>query len=112
MQISLKKAFLLALPLAGLLFTAPAAFARPHHHHHHGWYKRHCRPDYDRGRYGGRRYDDDDYGYRRGGYGGWRRDDDDYGYRRGGYGGGGPGGCCLLRFPVFPAVLLWPAVVV
>jgi len=61
MQISLKKAFLLALPLAGLLFTAPAAFARPHHHHHHGWYKRHCRPDYDRGRYGGRRYDNDDY---------------------------------------------------
>src|SRR2546425_9128242 len=78
MQISLKKAFLLALPLAGLLFTAPAAFARPHHHHHHGWYKRHCRPDYDRGRYGGRRYDDDDYGYRRGGYGGWRHDNDDY----------------------------------
>ena len=79
MQISLKKAFLLALPLAGLLFTAPAAFARPHHHHHHGWYKRHCRPDYDRGRYGGRRYyDDDDYGYRRGGYGGWRYNDDYY----------------------------------
>lgn len=78
MQISLKKAFLLALPLAGLLFTAPAAFARPHHHHHHGWYKRHCRPDYDRGRYGGRRYDDDDYGYRRGGYGGRRYDNDDY----------------------------------
>jgi len=77
MQISLKKAFLLALPLAGLLFTAPAAFARPHHHHHHGWYKRHCRPDYDRGRYGGRRYDDDDdYDYRRGGYGGWRYNDD------------------------------------
>ena len=78
MQISLKKALLLALPLAGLLFTAPAAFARPHHHHHHGWYKRHCRPDYDRGRYGGRRYDDDYYGYRRGGYGGWRHDNDDY----------------------------------
>ncbi|SRR6266446_8870778 len=78
MQISLKKAFLLALPLAGLLFTAPAAFARPHHHHHHGWYKRHCRPDYDRGRYGGRRYDDDDYDYRRGGYGGWRYNDDYY----------------------------------
>jgi len=79
MQISLKKAFLLALPLAGLLFTAPAAFARPHHHHHHGWYKRHCRPDYDRGRYGGRRYDDDDDSYyRRGGYGGWRYDNDDY----------------------------------
>jgi len=78
MQISLKKAFLLALPLAGLLFTAPAAFARPHHHHHHGWYKRHCRPDYDRGQYGGRRYDDDDSYYRRGGYGGWRYNDDYY----------------------------------
>ncbi len=78
MQISLKKAFLLALPLAGLLFTAPAAFARPHHHHHHGWYKRHCRPDYDRDWSGGRRYDDDDYGYRRGGYGGRRYDNDDY----------------------------------
>src|SRR5436309_8755686 len=91
MQISLKKAFLLALPLAGLLFTAPAAFARPHHHHHHGWHKRHCRPDYDRGWYGGRRYNDDysrrgwyggrryddDYS-RRGSYGGWRYDDDDY----------------------------------
>ncbi len=78
MQISLKKAFLLALPLAGLLFTAPAAFARPHHHHHHGWYKRHCRPDYDRDWSGGRRYDDDGYGYRRGGYGGWRYNDDYY----------------------------------
>ena len=78
MQISLKKAFLLALPLAGLLFTAPAAFARPHHHHHHGWYRRHCRPDYDRDWSGGRRYDDDDYGYRRGGYGGRRYDNDDY----------------------------------
>jgi len=78
MQISLKKAFLLALPLAGLLFTAPAAFARPHHHHHHGWYRRHCRPDYDRDWSGGRRYDDDDYYYRRGGYGGRRYDNDDY----------------------------------
>ena len=78
MQISLKKAFLLALPLAGLLFTAPAAFARPHHHHHHGWYKRHCRPDYDRDWSGGRRYDDDDSYYRRGGYGGWRYNDDYY----------------------------------
>src|SRR5712692_2768421 len=60
MKPTLKKAFLVVLPLAGLLFTAPAAFAHDHdHHHHHGW------SAYDRPSYGGgwsepRRYSDSD----------------------------------------------------
>ncbi|HXG20936.1 MAG TPA: hypothetical protein VNN62_17900 [Methylomirabilota bacterium] len=55
-----KKAFLMALPLAGLFFTAPVAEARKHHHH--------CRPYYGRGWYDRGRYDrwrpySDDYYY-------------------------------------------------
>jgi hypothetical protein len=69
-----KKAFLVALPLAGLFFIAPAAEARKHHHHCRPYYERGW---YDRGQYGG-------YG-RRGWYGDrWRRpyyDDDDYSSR-------------------------------
>ena len=59
-----KKIALTVLPLAGLLFTAPAVFAHEHHHRHdwsecnHSWH--------DRGRHEGRRYHNGDrYEYSR-----------------------------------------------
>src|SRR6266542_4003709 len=76
-----KKTLLAVLPLAGLLLTAPAAFARDHHHHR--WENRqHCRPDYGRGWRNRWRHDDDDY--RPGWYGGRRHDDN---YQSGWYSG-------------------------
>ena len=74
-----KKTLIAALPLAGLLLTAPAAFARPHHHYRHWEHRSYCQPHYgrqgwhDRGRYnndyqpgwyGGRHYDDRNDYYR------------------------------------------------
>ena len=78
MKTILKKTLLIALPLVGMLLTAPAAFARPHHHHHYHWgYRYDCPPRYDRGWYDRGRYDD--YYSRPGWYGGRRYyDDDDY----------------------------------
>ena len=76
----LKKTLIAALPLAGLLLTAPAAFARPHHHHrHHQWgYRDDCHPSYGRGRYDRWSYHNDRYD-RRGRYGGrWDDRYDDY----------------------------------
>lgn len=76
-----KKTLLAALPLAGLLLTAPAAFA--HDHYHHRWENRqHCHPDYGRGWRNRWRHDDDDY--RPGWYGGRRYDGN---YRSGWYSG-------------------------
>jgi hypothetical protein len=56
-----KKTLIAALPLAGLLLTAPAAFA--HIHHHHPYYRGYG-DDYRPGWYGGRRYNDRDDDYR------------------------------------------------
>jgi len=58
MKTVLKKTLLAALPLAGLLLTAPAAFAHEHHHWQNG---DHCRTDYGRDWRDRWRYDDDDY---------------------------------------------------
>ena len=70
-----KKTLIAALPLAGLLLTAPAAFARPHHHHHWG-YRHDCHPYYGRGWHDRGRYNND---YQPGRYGGQRYyDGDDY----------------------------------
>jgi hypothetical protein len=52
-----KKTFLVAIPLAGLLLSAPAAEARKHHHH--------CRPYAERGWYDRGRYNDSYYSWRR-----------------------------------------------
>jgi hypothetical protein len=50
MKTALKKTLLAALPLAGLLLAAPAAFAHEHHHWHHRWQNgEHCQTDYGRG---------------------------------------------------------------
>lgn len=54
-----KKTFLAAVPLAGLLMSAPAAEARKHHRYHH------CNPYAERGWYDRRRYDDSYYDRRR-----------------------------------------------
>jgi hypothetical protein len=78
MNATLKKTLLAAIPLAGLLLTAPTAFAYSRHPHH---YQRdsgaHCRPSYNRGWRDDRRsYRNDDYDRR-----GWdnnRRWNDDY----------------------------------
>lgn len=85
MKAILRKTLFVALPLAGLLLTAPSAFAGPGHHHRH--WKRHyqhdCHPRYNQGwRESRRSYDD--YYYRRGWYNGRRYNDDYYwtGYPR------------------------------
>ena len=50
MKTTLKKTLLAALPLVGLLFTAPAAFARHWEHRHHHWeHRSYSHPYYDRG---------------------------------------------------------------
>lgn len=72
-----KKTLIAALPLAGLLLAAPAAFAHEHNYHHRHWENsQHCHPhygqgwrerwrhnnDYQPGWYSGRRYyNGDDY---------------------------------------------------
>jgi len=66
MSTTLKKIFLAVIPLAGLLFMAPSAFAKKHHHrHHHCWNDNdrsyYDRSDYDQGWYGRNRYYDDRY---------------------------------------------------
>jgi len=62
MKTMLKKALLAALPLAGLLLTAPAAFAHDSYHRHHHWEnRRHCQPYHERGWRERWRHDDDDY---------------------------------------------------
>ena len=49
MKTMLKKALLAALPLAGLLLTAPTAFAHDSYHRHHHWEnRRHCQPYHER----------------------------------------------------------------
>jgi hypothetical protein len=75
MKTMLKKTLIAALPLAGLLLTAPAAFARPHHQHHRWENRQHCQPSYGQGWHDRRRYGDD---YRPGWYDGRRYDRDDY----------------------------------
>ncbi|HJY82386.1 MAG TPA: hypothetical protein VKK81_15060 [Candidatus Binatia bacterium] len=76
MKTILKKTLIVALPLAGLLLAAPAAFA--HDHHHRYWeHQSYCHPHYDRQGWRDRwRYNDD---YRPGWYS-WRRyyNGDDY----------------------------------
>src|SRR6266849_980313 len=73
-----KKTLIAALPLAGLLLTAPAAFARPHHHH---WEHRpYCHPYSGRGWHDRWRHDHDD-DYRPSWYGGRRYNDGDDYYR-------------------------------
>lgn len=88
MKAILKKTLLVALPLAGLLLAAPAAFARSHHDfHRHDWgYEDDYYPSYGRHGWDDRwRYEDNYYG-RRGWDDRWRYDD--YSYGRGGrYGG-------------------------
>src|SRR5215471_18575681 len=77
MKSALAKMFLLALPLAGVLMTAPAAQAHWQHYHHH------CRPYAEHGWYNkGGRYDNGYYS-RQGWYEDHRHrygdgDDDDY----------------------------------
>ena len=61
MKTTLTKAFLVALPLASLLFTAPAAFAEYHRHNHHCWSNRGDRSSYSQRWQEGRRYHDDNY---------------------------------------------------
>jgi hypothetical protein len=79
MKTTLKKTLLAALPLAGLLLTAPAAFADEHHHWHHRWQNRgHCQTDYRRGWRERQRYNDD---YQSGWYGGQRYSDRNDSYR-------------------------------
>jgi hypothetical protein len=74
-----KKTLIAALPLAGLLLTAPAAFAHIHHHHpYYRGYRHECHPSYGRGWHERRRYGDD---YRPGWYGGRRYNDGDDDYR-------------------------------
>ena len=59
MKTSVKKTLLAALPLAGLLLTAPAAFAHDYQHQHRHWKNgEHCQTDYGRGRWDRGRYDD------------------------------------------------------
>lgn len=75
MKSALAKMFLLALPLAGVLMTAPAADAHWRQHHHH------CHPYAERGWYNRSGHYDDGYYGRRGWYEDRRRrydDDDDY----------------------------------
>ena len=70
MKTILKKTLIAALPLAGLLLTAPAAFAHIHHHHPYYWGYRHdCHPYYGRGWHDRGRYNND---YQPGWYGGRR----------------------------------------
>lgn len=61
MHTTLTKAFLVALPLAGLLFTAPAAFAKDHRHHHHCWSNRSDRASYSQRWQERRRYHENHY---------------------------------------------------
>ena len=76
MKTTLKKTLLAVVPLAGLLLTAPAAFAHPRHHQ---WDPgAHCRPDSNQGWHNGQRSYDNDYNYRRGWYNDRRWNDDDY----------------------------------
>lgn len=79
MNATLKKTLLAAIPLAGLLLTAPTAFAHPRYHHH---YQRdsgaHCQPRYNRGWRDDRRsYRNDSYA-QRGWYNDRRWNDDSY----------------------------------
>jgi hypothetical protein len=61
MKTTVKKTLLAALPLAGLLLTAPAAFAHDYHHRHHHWKNgEHCQTDYGRG-WRERWHNNDDY---------------------------------------------------
>lgn len=52
-----KKTLMAALPLAGLLLTAPAAFA--HYHHHHWEHRPYCHPYYGQGWRDRWRYNED-----------------------------------------------------
>jgi hypothetical protein len=83
MKPTLTKAFLVALPLASLLFTAPAAFAE-YHRHHHCWSNHGDHSSYSHRWQEGRRYQGDDDNDRRPAprYGQRYHDDD---YDRGSY---------------------------
>ncbi|MBI3802110.1 MAG: hypothetical protein HY268_34710 [Deltaproteobacteria bacterium] len=79
MKTTLKKTLLAALPLVGLLLTAPAAFAHEHHHWHRHWENRgHCQTDYGRGWRDRQRYNEN---YQSGWYGGQRYSDRNGDYR-------------------------------
>ncbi len=74
MKRTLMKMLWAALPLAGVLMTAPPADAHWRHHHHH-----HCHPYYQGGSYDRGNHYGDEYRYRRGWYNDRRhRYEDDY----------------------------------
>jgi hypothetical protein len=77
MNTTLKKTLLAVIPLAGLLLTAPTAFAHSRHHHYQQSYRSHCHPRYNRGWHEGRRFYGNDY-YRRSWYNNRRWNDDYY----------------------------------